>query len=116
MDALGYRTKSRDSWVSSASGSLCLTCEDNDGGRQGWWSYHADIAEDYRQALLNGDVLGSQYLWGFSYRHKDGNGVCIPYYFFILVFSGILFLVWRKTGKRKVGAFPVEVKHGAAGS
>ncbi len=55
---------------------------------------------------------------GFGYGHAEGalsdeRWVAVPYYFLILVFSGVLLIVWRKTRPRKVGgAFPVEVKPG----
>jgi len=63
----------------------------------------------------------SKHHFGFSARREIGlagpsfylkNAFSMPLWFLILVFSAILFVVWRKTrgGVRTAAAFPVEVE------
>ena len=49
---------------------------------------------------------------GFAYKVEPHLYTLVaPYWFLILVFSGVLWIVWRRTRpKPKGGAFPVEVK------
>ena len=53
-----------------------------------------------------GHHLGFGYLYGSYEKH-----IALPFWFLILVFSGLLWFVWRQTRpKPNGGAFPVEVK------
>ena len=57
---------------------------------------------------------GTPYFLGFSFRHILASDMYmymfgVPYWFLLIIFSAVLFVVWRKTGKPKPGrAFPVE--------
>ena len=78
-----------------------------------WWVGHGSIDSVERCIVPR---WKSCFL-GFSYWHEPLGWrmpihwqVMVPYWFLILVFAGLLYFVWRKTGKPKpAGAFPVEV-------
>ncbi len=76
---------------------------------------HETLAPGIRQWLATGDgyFCGFLFLHDKSYVIVDARMVAIPYYFLILLFSGVLLIVWRKTRERKPGGlFPVEMKTG----
>lgn len=62
----------------------------------------------HARALPQDGLVGFRYDSVFSTeRHSDI--LSVPYWFFIVLFSAILFVVWRKTNKTKLGRVsPVE--------
>ena len=72
------------------------------------WTFENN-SQDERH-LLNPEYISSL---GFFVRHFGSVTILVvPYWFLILVFSGLLWLVWRRTPPKPTGgAFPVEVEN-----
>lgn len=88
------------------------------GGRQmglpDFWEFNVIPQEPVR--VLYPYNPNIHFFAGFGLEHEAGSWghvevLTVPYWFLIPLFGFILFFVWRKTGKKKLGgAFPVEVK------
>ena len=117
---IGYLRAGSMLEVGTWSGNLALA----------WGSYYPGVAldaqpEGWRFWLSKQRpefVLPAQWhsltFLGFNYHHDPGlagykgwTRVQVPYWFFIVLFSPVSVLVWRKTRHRKLGpAFPVVTK------
>ena len=80
-----------------------------------WWGTEMGQPEGWVCSTVSQD---SPHLWsflGFRYLHErdtthTSTRLIAPWWFLIVVFSAILYVVWRKTQPRGTGrAFPVEL-------
>ena len=110
-DQLSYQG-SRGGAFSSVGGVVSVGYIAIDAQSSGWQFSRASLPPISRRILdrRNGLFLG------FAYGHSaavdyEAYWAYIPYYFPLLLFSGVLLIVWRKTRARQAGgAFPVDMK------
>ncbi len=108
---IGYGHHGRFVMCESWWGSADVQWGTNTGEPDGWWCQiepqtYAQFWPDYRGV---NSFLGFRYSDRHNMTHTSTR-LGAPWWFLIIVFSAILFVVWRKTRPRGTGrAFPVEL-------